>query len=375
MQKIEMVNLAAQYERMHDEIDRAINEVVRSGQYINGRPVADFADALAAFTGARHVVPCANGTDALMIALAALGLHPGDEVIIPDFTFIAAAEVIALLRLVPVPVDVNPDTFNIDPEKITGALSRKTKAIIPVHLFGQSADMTPIMKIARENSLSVIEDNAQSIGAEYVLADGTRRQTGTIGNIGTLSFFPTKNLGCFGDGGAMTTDSDEMAERLKMLTVHGQAHRYEHELIGCNSRLDNLQAAILSVKLPHLKADTEARQKIARRYSQALTVRHDLLSTPVCIPQSSHVYNQYTLKIKGGRRDALRKYLEERGVPTMVYYPKPVHRQPAFLGVLRQGSELTAAETLCLSALSLPMHPCLTDEEVDYITTQIINYE
>ncbi|MDR1631653.1 MAG: DegT/DnrJ/EryC1/StrS family aminotransferase [Dysgonamonadaceae bacterium] len=375
MKPILMVDLATQYQKMQAEMDDAISKVVRSGEYINGKAVWDFSSNLAAYTGAEYVIPCANGTDALQIALMALGLQPGDEVIIPNFTYIAAAEAIALLRLTPVPVDVDPETFNIDVKKMTGSLSLKTKAIIPVHLFGQCSDMAPILKIAKENALHVVEDNAQSIGSIYTFPSGNRQQAGTIGDAGALSFFPTKNLGCYGDGGALLTNNENLAQKMRMIASHGQSKKYLHELIGCNSRLDTLQAAILNVKLPYLDTYIHSRQKVAQAYNEALEARPDLYEIPKCIAASTHVYHQYTLKVKQDKRDALQKYLKERKVSSMIYYPNPLHRQPAFRGVIRIGSDLSETEKLCKSALSLPIHPELNEEQIYYITGLLLNYE
>lgn len=368
-----MADLAAYYQRIKSEIDRAVIDVMSSGQYINGSAVNTFADALAEYTGAKHIIPCANGTDALQLALMALDLHKGDEVIIPDFTFISAAEVIALLKLTPVPVDVDPKTFNIDVSKIAGAISKKTRAIIPVHLFGQCCDMSALLNIARQNNLYVIEDNAQSIGAVYTFPDGRKCQAGTMGDIGTFSFFPSKNLGCYGDGGALATNDETLAAKLKMLTVHGQTKKYEHTALGCNSRLDTLQAAILNVKLPYLNADIAARQKVAQEYGKRLIEKSDLLETPATFSASTHVFHQYTLKIKNGRRDELKKYLAEKNIPSMIYYPIPIHRQQAFCGNIKLGSDLSETEKLCSSVLSLPMHPLLSAEEIDYICGTILD--
>jgi dTDP-4-amino-4,6-dideoxygalactose transaminase len=370
-----MVDLATQYRKMKAEMDAAISKVICSGEYINGKIVQDFSLDLAAYTGAKYVIPCANGTDAIQIALMALGLQAGDEVIIPDFTYVAAAEVIALLKLRPVPVDVDPLTFNIDIKKISPALSLKTKAIIPVHLFGQCSDMAPVLKIAKENALYVIEDNAQSIGSVYTFPNGDRQQAGTIGDIGTLSFFPTKNLSCYGDGGALLTNNEALAQKMQMIASHGQSRKYYHEVIGCNSRLDTLQAAILSVKLPYLNTYIQSRQKVAQAYNDALKVRADLYEIPECIPASTHVYHQYTLKVKQNKRDDLQKYLKEKGVPTMIYYPTPLHKQPAFRGVIRIGSDLSETEKLCKSVLSLPIHTKLDEEQIHYITDLLVNYE
>jgi dTDP-4-amino-4,6-dideoxygalactose transaminase len=374
MKMIEMTNLTAQYEQIKNEIDKAVLDVIQSGQYINGKPVEEFSANLAAYTGAKHVIPCASGTDALLISLMALDLQPGDEVIIPNFTFIAAAEVIALLKLTPVLIDVDPKTFNMDVNKISGALSVKTKAIIPVHLFGQCCDMTHILKIARESGLHVIEDNAQSIGAVYTFPNGKKQQAGTMGDIGTFSFFPSKNLGCYGDGGAIATNDEKLAKKMEMITVHGRTEKYIHQIIGCNSRLDNLQAAVLNVKLTYLDAYTKARINAAQIYDEGLKHFGDLLEIPFCIPESSHVYNQYTLKIKGKKRDNLKEYLAEKEIPTTIYYPCPVHKQQAFRGIIKVGSNLGESENLCQSVLSIPMHTELQREQINYITEQIGNY-
>jgi dTDP-4-amino-4,6-dideoxygalactose transaminase len=375
MKPILMADLVTQYEKIKIQIDTAVSKVIHSGGYINGEAVQDFSSNLAVYTGAKQVVPCANGTDAIQIALMSLGLQPGDEVIIPNFTYIAAAEAIALLRLTPVLIDVDPETFNMDVKKISVALSMKTKAIIPVHLFGQCADMAPILKIAKASALYVIEDNAQSIGSVYTLPNKDRKQAGTIGDIGTLSFFPTKNLGGYGDGGALLTNNETLAQKMRMIASHGQSQKYCHEAIGCNSRLDTLQAAVLNVKLPYLNTYIEARQKVAQAYDEALRVRTDLYETPLCIPNSTHVYHQYTLKVKQNKRDDLQKYLKEKGVPTLIYYPNPVHKQSAFRGGIRIGGDLSETEKLCKSVLSLPIHAELEAEQIHYITDLLVNYE
>jgi dTDP-4-amino-4,6-dideoxygalactose transaminase len=371
MQTIQAVDLIAQYRRIQIKLDEAVGEVIRSGKYINGEVVRSFASELSQFTGAKHVIPCGNGTDALQIALMALDLQPGDEVIVPAFTFVASAEVIALLRLVPVWVDVNPQTFNMDVDKLENAISPKTKAIIPVHLFGQTADMEPILKIADEYGLFVVEDNAQSIGSVYTFSDGTIRQAGTIGDIGTLSFFPTKNLGGYGDGGAMLTNNDSLAQKLRMIASHGQSAKYIHEIIGCNSRLDTLQAAILKVKLSHLNDFILARQKVAAAYDAGLKSLTDWLEIPYCIPQSTHVYNQYTLKIKFGKRDDFQKYLNGKNIPATIYYPMPLHHQPAYQGLARIGGDLSESEKLSRSVLSLPMHTEMDEEQIRYVIETI----
>ena len=358
-----MVDLTTQYKRIQSDMDRAVLDIIRSGQYIHGEAVTAFAEDLKLYTGAKQVIPCANGTDALQIALMALGLQPGDEVIVPAFTYAACAEAAALLHLKPVVVDVDPKTFTMDVRKIEEAVSPKTKAIIPVHLFGQTADMEPLMEIAQKHHLYVIEDNAQSIGSIYTFSNGVQKQAGTIGDIGILSFFPTKNLGCYGDGGALLTNDEALAEQLRMITLHGQSQKYRHERIGCNSRLDTLQAAILRVKLPHLSSFVAARRKAAAAYDARLK-NSTWIETPDCLPASTHVYNQYTLKIRNGQRDNLRQYLKTQGIPTVVYYPFPLQEQPAFRKIVRISGDLCETEALCRSVLSLPMHTELDEEQI-----------
>jgi dTDP-4-amino-4,6-dideoxygalactose transaminase len=374
MKSIQMTDLTSQYERIQEEIDEAIWRVIRSGRYINGEEVQLFAAELSELTGAKHVIPCANGTDAIQIALMALDLQPGDEVIVPAFTYAAAAEAVALLQLVPVVVDADPLTFNIDVHKMEEAISPRTKAIVPVHLFGQSADMEPIVRIARERGLYVVEDNAQSICADYIFSDRSCKQAGTIGDIGTLSFFPSKNLGCYGDGGALLTNRDDLAGKLRQIASHGQSQKYIHERIGCNSRLDTLQAAVLRVKLPHLSAYIQARRKVAKEYDAALCSVDGLFEIPCCIPQASHVYHQYTIRVNNDKRDDLQKYLKGKRIPTMIYYPLPLQRQPAFRGILKPGSDLSETDKLCASVLSLPMHTELDEAQLSYIINQLITY-
>jgi dTDP-4-amino-4,6-dideoxygalactose transaminase len=373
MKAIQMVDLTTQYRRIRNEIDQAVLSVIDSGRYINGEAVGKLSTALVVYTGSKHVIPCANGTDALRIALSALGLQPGDEVIVPAFTYAAAAEAVALLRLIPVVVDVNPRTFNIDVNKIEEAISPKTKAIIPVHLFGQTADIEPLMRIVRQHNLFVIEDNAQSIGSVYTFSDGTKKQAGTIGDIGILSYYQTKNLGCYGDGGALMTEDKELAEKLRMITIHGQSQKYVHQIVGCNSRLDTLQAAVLQVKLSYLDDYVLLRKKLASRYDAGLKLVSDYFEIPYCIPESSHVYNQYTLTVKENR-DGLQQYLKEKGIPTTVYYPLPLHFQPAFKDIVRIGGDLSVSEKLCRSVLSLPMHTETDEEQTQYIIDQLIQY-
>ena len=373
MKTIQQVDLTAQYQRIKDKIDRAVLDVIRSGQYINGEAVRELASGLVTYTGAGYVIPCGNGTDALRIALTALNLQPGDEVIVPAFTYVAAAEVVASLRLIPVAVDVHPRTFNMDVNRIEEAVSPRTKAIIPVHLFGQTADMEPLMSVARRYGLFVVEDNAQSIGSVYTFSDGTQKQAGTIGDIGILSFFPTKNLGCYGDGGALMTNDKALAEKLRMITIHGQSQKYVHQIVGCNSRLDTLQAAVLKVKLAYLDEFILSRRKLASRYDCGLKSLNDYFEIPYCIPKSSHVYNQYTL-IVNNNRDGLKQYLKEKGIPATVYYPLPLHLQPAFKSLVRIAGDLSISEKLCLSALSLPMHTEVEEEQTQYIINQLNRY-
>jgi dTDP-4-amino-4,6-dideoxygalactose transaminase len=375
MKPVQMVDLTSQYERIQKEIDSAVLEVIRSGKYINGEAVEELATGLSEYTGAKQVIPCANGTDALQIALMSLDLQPGDEAIIPAFTYAATAEAIALLKLTPVVVDVNPSTFNIDVAKIEEAISPQTKVIVPVHLFGQTADMEPLMRIARQHGLYVIEDNAQSIGSVYTFSNGDRKQAGVIGDIGTLSFFPTKNLGCYGDGGALLTDNESLARKLRMIAAHGQSRKYTHEIIGCNSRLDTLQAAILKVKLPYLTSYIKARRKVAEKYNAGLATLGGLFETPYCLPPVTHVYHQYTLKVLHNQRESLQKYLKDKGIPSMIYYPTPLQEQPAFRDIVRIGSDLSETGKLCQSVLSLPMHTELDDRQTEYIINQLADYE
>ena len=374
MKAIQMVDLTTQYQRIRDEMDKAVLDVIRSGQYINGEAVGKLATGLSTYTGSKYVIPCGNGTDALRIALMALDLQPGDEVIIPAFAYAAAAEAIVALRLIPVAIDVDPYTFNINVRQIEEALSPRTKAVMPVHLFGQVADMEPIMQIAQKHRLFVIEDNAQSIGSVYTFTNGTQKQAGTIGTVGILSFFPTKNLGCCGDGGALLTNDKALAEKLRMITIHGQSQKYIHQIVGCNSRLDTIQAAILQVKLLYLDSYIHKRQAMANAYNDGLKPLADWLEIPYCIPDSRHVYNQYTLKIKKNR-DKLQSYLKEKGIPTTVYYPLPLHHQPAFKHLTRIGSDLSVSEKLCRTVLSLPMHTEANEEQIQYIINQFMHYE
>lgn len=360
-----MVDLKTQYAHIREEIDRAVLDVIASTDYINGPAVRQFQAELEQYLGVEHVIPCANGTDALQIAMMALDLKPGDEVIVPAFTYVATAEVIALLGLTPVMVDVDPDTFNLTADLAAAAITPRTRAIVPVHLFGQSADMEPLLELARRHNLYVIEDNAQAIGADYTFADGRRQKTGTLGHVGSTSFFPSKNLGCYGDGGALMTHDAELAKRLRMVANHGQDRQYYHAVVGVNSRLDSIQAAILSVKLRHLDEYCAARGRAAAYYDAAFAGVPQL-KTPVRQHNSTHVFHQYTLVLREGDRDALRQHLATREIPAMIYYPVPLYKQQAFSNYW-PGGELPVTEQLCRSVISLPIHTELTPEIQDRI--------
>lgn len=355
---IQMVDLRSQYLRIKDEVDAAMQEVIDTTAFINGPQVSKFADELANYLDVAHVVPCANGTDALQIAFMALGLKPGDEVIVPVFTYVATAEVIALLGLVPVLVDVYPDTFNIDIDQARSKISPKTKAIVPVHLFGQCADMEAIMNLANEFNLYVVEDTAQAIGSKYTFRDGSIKRGGCIGHFGTTSFFPSKNLGCFGDGGALMTNNADLAAEAKMICNHGQKVKYYHSVIGANSRLDTIQAAVLSVKLKNLDSYCEARQDLAAFYDAELAEESSFI-TPVRSPFSTHVFHQYTLKLVDINRAVLQEHLRQNGVPTMVYYPVPLNEQEAF----KVDGNYPVSKALCQTVLSLPMSSEVTQEQ------------
>ncbi len=372
-----MVDLKGQYLKIKDEVDAGIQNVIDNTAFINGPIVKDFAQHLSEYMGGCYVTPCANGTDALQIALMALELKPGDEVIVPAFTYVASAEVIGLLGLTPVMVDVDYDTFNVTVDNIKKALSPKTKAIIPVHLFGQSCDMEPILAFAKEHNLYVIEDNAQAIGAEYTFSDGHRAKTGTMGTIGCTSFFPSKNLGCYGDGGAIFTKDEKLTERIHMIANHGQRVKYYHAVIGCNSRLDSIQAAILDVKLKHLDEYGKARYEAASYYTKQLKAfdpEEKFFITPKELPNSTHVYHQYTLKIKNGKRDELKYFLAEQGVPSMIYYPLPLQEQEAFKPITRAAEALDKSKRCAYSVLSLPIHTEMTKDVQDVVINAIISY-
>lgn len=368
-----MVDLKNQYLKIKPEIDAAIQEVLESTAFINGPAVKRFQQNLEQYLQVKHVIPCANGTDALQIAMMALGLKPGDEVITADFTYVATAEVIGLLGLTPVLVDVNPSTFDINIEALERNITEKTKAIVPVHLFGQCANMDAIMEIAKKYNLYVIEDNAQAIGAEYTFQNGTHKKAGTIGHIGCTSFFPSKNLGCFGDGGAIMTNDDELAQRCRMIASHGQSKQYVHDVLGVNSRLDSIQAAILDVKLKYLDQYIQARQKAAEYYDRKFS-NHPEIIIPARNPNSTHVFHQYTLQIKNGKRDALRAFLQEQGIPSMIYYPIPLHLQKAYQSPRYKKGDFPVTEMLCASVLSLPMHTELTEDTLEQITNAVLNF-
>ncbi|MDB9931962.1 DegT/DnrJ/EryC1/StrS family aminotransferase [Flavobacteriales bacterium] len=375
MENIQMVDLLGQYEKIKEQIDNSILEVVRSSKYINGPEVASFKQELEQYLYVKHVIPCANGTDALQIAMMALGLKPGDEVITANFTYVATVEVIGLLNLKPILVEADPKTFNINPDAIRNAITPRTKAIVPVHLYGQSANIEEVMKIAKEHNLFVIEDTAQAIGAKYTFSDGTTETVGTIGDFGTTSFFPSKNLGCYGDGGAIFTNNDELAVAAKMIANHGQSKQYYHDKVGVNSRLDSIQATVLRAKLPHLDTYIKNRNIAADFYDNAFS-DVEWLETPFRDPKSTHVFHQYTLKTKGVDRDELRSFLSGKGVPAMIYYPVPLHHQKAYSDAsLYKDSDFENTIDLCKSVISLPMHTELTEEELIYITKTVKEFK
>lgn len=377
MDKIQMVDLKGQYLKIKEDVDKGIQAVIDSSAFINGPAVKTFTEHLSQYMGGCHVVTCGNGTDALQIALMALGLKAGDEVIVPAFTYVASAEVIGLLGLTPVMVDVDPRTFNVTVENIKKGLTAKTKAIIPVHLFGQSCDMEPILEFAKEQGLYVVEDNAQAIGADYTFSNGHKAKTGTMGNIGCTSFFPSKNLGCYGDGGALFTNDDELGERIRMIANHGQQVKYHHKVIGCNSRLDTIQAAVLDVKLGHLDEYCRARYEAAAYYTEkikAFDPEEKFIMTPQEVANSTHVYHQYTLRVKDGKRDALKQYLAEHEVPSMIYYPLPLQEQEAFRLITHAAENLDVAKECAYSVLSLPIHTEMTREVQDRVIENIISF-
>ena len=373
MKEIQMVDLKGQYNKIKDQIDTAVIKTIESTSFINGPIVKEFANSLEKYLDVKHVIPCANGTDALQIALMALSLKPGDEVLCPSFTYVATAEVISLLGLTPVMTDVDPDTFNITADIIRPHITSKTKAIVPVHLYGQSSDMEGIMDLAKEFGLYVIEDNAQAIGAKYTFSDGTVKNTGTIGHIGTTSFFPSKNLGCYGDGGAIFTNDDEIANNLKMIANHGQEVKYYHKITGCNSRLDSIQAAVLNIKLKYLDSYSESRNVMAKRYDEGFSEIQQL-SIPKRQFNSTHVFHQYTLKVSSELRDSLVTFLRQNNIPVMIYYPVPLYKQEAFSDYVDTRFEIPNVESLCKSVFSLPIHTEIESSNQDYIIQEVLNF-
>ena len=372
--KIEMVDLKGQYAKIQNEIDNAILQSIRSANFINGPAVSEFSKNLSEYLGGAYVIPCANGTDALQIAMMALALEPGDEVIIPSFTYVATAEVIGLLGLIPVMVDVDPFYFNITCENIEKAITSKTKAIVPVHLFGQCAPMEEILDIAKRHNIYVIEDTAQAIGADYTFADGTVKKAGTMGTIGATSFFPSKNLGCYGDGGAIFTQDDALAAKIRMIANHGQRVRYYHDEIGVNSRLDTIQAAILKVKLKELDTYASNRRKLADAYDEAFS-KLPFLKVPARVNNSTHVFHQYTLQVQGINRDVLKEYLESHHVPAMIYYPVPLHMQKAYLDPRYTEGAFPVTEQLCASVISLPMHTEMQVDQLAHIIHTVSSFQ
>lgn len=366
-----MVDLKTQYEFIKDEVDSSVLEIFKNGTFINGPSVKKFQSDLESYLNVKHVIPCANGTDALQIALMSLGLQPGDEIITSDFTFAATVEVIALLQLKPVLVDIEEDTFNIDCDEILKAITSKTKAIIPVHLFGQVANMDKVMDIAKSNSLYVIEDNAQGIGSTYLSSNNSNLKSGTIGDIGTTSFFPSKNLGCYGDGGAIFTNNDELAHTIRGIVNHGMYVRYHHDVIGVNSRLDSVQAAILSVKLPLLDFYNERRKEASLLYSNELNQNKNLLTPIVKNNCQSHVFHQYTLRVLSGNRDELSKYLNDNNIPHGIYYPIPLHKQKAYSDKNYKEEDFTISNMMSEQVISLPMHSELDNDQIRFICDKI----
>lgn len=374
MKKIQMVDLKSQYDQIKDTVNASIQEVLDNTSYINGPQVHSFQKNLETYLDVKHVIPCANGTDALQIIMMGLGLQPGDEVITADFTFAATVEVIALLQLTPVLVDVEPDTFNISVDAIKKAITPKTKAIVPVHLFGQAANMEAIMAVAAEHNLYVIEDNAQAIGANYKYADGSKKKVGVIGHAASTSFFPSKNLGCYGDGGAIFTNDDALAHTLRGIVNHGMYVRYHHDAVGVNSRLDSIQAAVLNVKLPQLDTYNEARQAAAQKYSNALASHANIITPIVTGDKDSHVFHQYTLRIINADRDALMQHLLDKGIPCAIYYPIPLHSQKAYADTRYNESDFPVTNQLVQEVISLPMHTELDDEQIKFITDSVLEF-
>jgi dTDP-4-amino-4,6-dideoxygalactose transaminase len=372
-QNIQMVDLKSQYQHIKNEVDKAVIDCIESAAFINGPSVKEFQNSLQTYLGVKHVIPCANGTDSLQIAMMALGLKPGDEVICPSFTYVATAEVIGLLGLIPVMVEVDAATFNITAAIVEKAITPRTKAIVPVHLYGQSCDMEPIMKLSEKYNLFVIEDNAQAIGADYTFSDGSIAKTGTIGHISSTSFFPSKNLGCYGDGGALMTNDDHLAHKMRIIANHGQEKKYYHKVLGCNSRLDTIQAAVLNIKLKYLNDYSSSRNKMANYYDNALA-NIDVIQIPARQRNSTHVFHQYTMLIKNGERDELQAFLLSKGIPSMIYYPVPLYKQEAFENYVIKGFELPITEQLCKEVISLPIHTEMNEEVMKYVCNEIISF-
>jgi dTDP-4-amino-4,6-dideoxygalactose transaminase len=375
MKKIQMVDLKGQYEEIKEQVDASMQEIIQNTSFINGPEVHQFQKELEEYLEVKHVIPCANGTDALQIAMMGLGLNPGDEVITVDFTFAATVEVIALLNLTPVLVDVEPHTYNIAPKAIEKAITPKTKAIVPVHLFGQSANMDEVMRIAKAHNLFVIEDNAQAIGANYRSSDKSIKRTGTIGDVGTTSFFPSKNLGCYGDGGALFTNDDKLAHTIRGIVNHGMYERYHHDVVGVNSRLDSLQAAVLRAKLPRLDIYNEARKEAAFKYSTAFDSNKNIITPEVVSDCDTHVFHQYTLRIMNGKRDALVKHLQENNIPCGIYYPIPLHAQKAYADAERYNeADFKVTNQLVKEVIALPMHTELDEDQIRYIAKMVNDF-
>ncbi len=373
MRPIRMVDLVRQYQKIKPQIAASFQDILEEAAFINGPQVDTFSQKLGAYLEVKHVIPCANGTDALQIALMALDLQPGDEVITPSFTFIATAEVVALLHLKPVFVDVDPGTFCMDPEAVKKALTPRTRVILPVHLFGQTADMEPLVHLAQEHNLFLVEDNAQALGSRYTFSGGRGLKAGTIGDMGCTSFFPSKTLGCYGDGGAITTNDEQLAARLKKIANHGQSKRYYHDMVGCNSRLDSLQAAVLNIKIDFLDEYIAARRKAAAFYDKALEPVSEV-QIPQRASYSFHTFHQYTIRVKEGKRDALHQFLEKKEIPSMIYYPVPAHEQKMFDGIRDISGTLPVTARLKEEVLSLPMHTELDEEQLEYIAASIIEF-
>ncbi|GAE64694.1 DegT/DnrJ/EryC1/StrS family aminotransferase [Chryseobacterium indologenes] len=371
--KIQMVDLKNQYEKIKEEVNAGIQNCLDNTAFINGPAVKEFQQEFEKYLGVKHVIPCANGTDALQIAMMALDLKPGDEIICPAFTYVATAEVMGLLGLKPIMVDVNENTFDIELEGLEKYITPNTKAIVPVHLYGQSADMEKILAFAQKHNLFVIEDNAQAIGSDYTFSDRTVKKTGTIGHIGCTSFFPSKNLGCYGDGGALMTNDDDLALKIRMIANHGQEKKYYHKVLGCNSRLDTIQAAVLKVKLKYLDEYSTSRNKMATYYDENLAGISDI-EIPARAKNSTHVFHQYTLKVKNGKRDELQKFLGEKNIPSMIYYPLPLYKQEAFQQYVTEGFTLPVTEKLCSEVISLPIHTEFDKEASDFIVSEIKNF-